>query len=265
MLKNPLEHLSPELMAMAPATAAVPQTTTPSTFKVEYGHCPDHGPFVIREQINGVIFAHEQVCQHCRREAQAASLVSRARIPLRFARATLDNFEAPTEKHARILAACRDYADNFRRYRAQGRGLILCGEPGTGKNHLATGICKELHRQRFTMVMVKAAELLDTFWGKSHAERDGWLAELCRVDLLLIDELGRQSTTDNAQNVLFRVIDGRYEAMLPIMVTTNLDRAGLIGLLGEAAYDRMAQGGTKRYTLDWESYRATAPVEESEE
>lgn len=226
--------------------------------KVENAPCEKHGPYPIRSLIDGVWYGHAAGCPACLRESEAAEMFRKSNIPQRYAAESLDTYKAANAGQQKVLAAARDYAENFGAYRKQGRGLILCGTEGTGKNHLATGICKLLHEQRFTTVLVKASELLDTIWGKGFAERDAWIRKLARVDLLVIDELGRQSTTEQAMHALFRVIDARSEEVLPTMVTTNLDRDGLVALLTKPGYDRLTQGGAKRYTMEWPSYRPNA-------
>ena len=53
------------------------------------------------------------------------------------------------------------------------------------------------------MLRVKASQFLDTFWGKGFEEREKWLRELAKVDLLFFDEIGRSSETKNAQDGFF--------------------------------------------------------------
>lgn len=233
----------------------------PPAFPTEFGECDRHGKYIAREEISGVIYAHVGGCKVCRAEQAAASLMSGCNVPTRFSHATLDNFIADTPAKSSVLDACGDYASNFRNHRSVGRGLILCGEIGTGKNHLCTGIFKRLREQRFTCLRVKAAEFLDAYWAKSFSERDEWVREMARVDLLHFDEIGRSSQGAGAQQALFRVIDARYENVMPTLITTNLTRNELVEVLGDAAYDRVRQGGTRRYTLSWASFRPEAVVE----
>lgn len=137
----------------------------------------------------------------------------------------------------------------------------MCGNPGTGKNHLATAMAKAIKAQRMTVLRVKATEYLDAYWAKEFGERDTWLRELAKVHLLILDEVGRSSSTANAQNAFFRLIDARYEAMRPTVALSNLDRQGLIETLGDAAYDRLTEAGAQRLTFDWESRRSTTGVD----
>jgi DNA replication protein DnaC len=223
----------------------------------EMADCSTHGPYLVRANTEGQILAYNPGgCPDCLRAARTKSLLAASNIPARFVTCDFDNYEADTPKQQRVLDACRAYAVEFDQHLAAGRGLIMLGNPGTGKNHLTTAICKAVQAQRRTMLRVKASEFLDAFWGKDFGERDNWIRELARVHLLVLDEVGRSSSTANAQNAFFRLIDARYEAVRPTMLLSNLDRQGVVEVLGDAAYDRLTEAGAQRLTFDWESRRA---------
>jgi len=246
----------PEIGALvATAKQRVGMPTVPF---VERAECEKHGAYVVREELAGygIVARNPGGCPVCLAERKASRLMSESNMPERFAGCTFDTYEATTPKQTRVLDVCRDYAENFGTYRKQGRCLIMCGNPGTGKNHLATAIFKALRANRFTALRVKASEYLDAYWGKEFAERDEWLHGMFRVDLLIIDEVEKASKTDNARNAMFRLIDGRYEAMLPTLVITNQSRAELVETLGDPGYDRLTEGGSQRLVFDWESRRA---------
>jgi DNA replication protein DnaC len=76
----------------------------------------------------------------------------------------------------------------------------------------------------------------------------------------MIDEIGRSSSAKAAQDAFFRILDARYEAQLPSLLATNLNRTELIEVLGEATYDRLTQGGSVRLTFDWDSRRSGKAV-----
>lgn len=224
----------------------------------EMATCEHHGPYLVRSGSVRHMVAHNPGgCPDCLRAVRAESLLAASNIPPRFAACEFDNFEATTPPQRKVLTACRAYADEFRGHLAAGRGLIMLGNPGTGKNHLATAICKAVQAQRFTVLRVKASEFLDAYWAKEFAERDAWVRDLAKVHLLVLDEVGRSSSTANAQNAFFRLIDARYEAMRPTVLLSNLDRQGVIEVLGDAAYDRLTEAGAQRLTFDWQSSRAT--------
>lgn len=228
----------------------------------ESADCPTHGPYLVRAFSDGHVFTHNPGgCPDCVRAARAEGLLAVSNIPARFIDCEFDNYEVTTPKQQRVLDACKAYANDFSAHLACGRGLIMLGNPGTGKNHLATAICKAVKAKRCTVLRVKAAEFLDAFWAKDFGERDQWIRELSRVHLLVLDEVGRSSSTANAQNAFFRLIDARYEAVRPTLLLSNLDRDGVIEALGDAAYDRLTEAGTQRLTFDWQSGRATARKE----
>lgn len=226
---------------------------------IERAECPTHGSYVIREELAGygVVARNPGGCPQCLAERNASRLMAESNMPERFADCTFDTYQAASAKQKTVLDVCRDYAENFGQYRKLGRCLVMCGKPGTGKNHLATAIVKVLRAKRFTALRIKASEFLDAYWGKEFAERDEWLRGMFRVDLLIVDEVEKASKSENARNAMFRLIDGRYEAMLPTLVITNQNRAELVETLGEPAYDRLTEGGSQRLVFDWESCRST--------
>ena len=224
----------------------------------EMAQCSTHGEYLVLESRGVYVFAHNPGgCPHCLRAKRTESLLSASNIPARFADCDFGNYVAETPKQRRVIDSCIAYADEFESHLSAGRGLIMVGNPGTGKNHLATAICKAVRAKRRSVLRVKAVEFLDAYWGKEFRERDAWLRELADVHLLILDEVGRSSSTANAQNAFFRLIDARYEMLRPTMVLSNLDRQGLIAELGEAAYDRLTEAGAQRLTFDWQSRRAT--------
>lgn len=226
--------------------------------------CDVHGPYVVRQTIDGTVYAaNPGGCPHCLSTKRAAGLLSASNIPARFAHCDFDNYLTETDKQRLVLDVCRAYAADFESNLAAGRGLILLGNPGTGKNHLATAICKAVRASKRTVLRVKASEFLDAYWGKDFKEREAWMQELAAVHLLILDEVGRSSSTASAQNAFFRLIDARYEAVRPTMVLSNLDRQGVIDVMSEAAYDRLREAGACRLTFDWQSLRASVGVEQS--
>jgi DNA replication protein DnaC len=226
-------------------------------FVAQYGACATHGQYPLNMQdAHGGERWYPQGCPVCHRQAQAARLLEASNIPKRFADCDFGNYEASTEEQQRVLRRCESYASEFGKYRDAGACLLLCGRPGTGKNHLATAISRRLLQDGYCVLRIKASQYLDAYWSKSFDEREAWLKGMAAVDLLMMDEIGRSSNAKSAQDAFFRLLDARYEAQLPNLLATNLNREDLIEVLGEATYDRLTQGGSIRLTFDWDSYRA---------
>lgn len=228
-------------------------------FVPHFERCEQHGSYQTNTlDEEGIERWLPPYCPSCARQDRAARLLLACNIPRRFVTCDFSNYEVHTEEQRRVLQRCEQYASGFETYKANGACLLLCGRPGTGKNHLATAIGRRLLDAGYAVLRVKASQYLDAYWAKSFEERERWIHELAAVDLLMIDELGRSSTAKSAQDAFFRLLDARYEAQLPSLLATNLNREELIEVLGDASYDRLTQGGSLRLTLDWPSFRARA-------
>jgi DNA replication protein DnaC len=245
------------------------------------GNCETHGAYPLNTlDPDGTLRWHSPGCPACRRDAAAHALVSRAAIAPRFAHCTFESYEvdsradpaaqderhiAQLEERRRNRDACRAYARDFDKMRAQGACLVLRGLPGTGKNHLATAIAREVLARGYSVLNATAHDLIrrirDT-WDRAPGEKDerAVLRELARVDLLIIDEAGRHyGARDGRDNIeLFQVIDARYRALMPTLVISNLEREALRASLGEATFDRLREGGGQMLHFDWPSHRGRA-------
>lgn len=230
-------------------------------FKPELETCVTHGSYALNmRDESGHVRRNMEGCPTCRKQKNAHRLLAVSNIPKRFEACDFGNYTVDGEAQKRVFDTCVAYAENFAKHRETGACLTLCGTPGTGKNHLATAISKRVLALGFTVLRVKASEYLDAYWGKSFDERDAWLKGMAGVDLLMIDEVGRASNAKSAQDAFFRLLDERYEAQLPTLMATNLNRKDLIEVLGDASFDRLTQGGGARLTLNWPSHRATVGV-----
>lgn len=105
----------------------------------------------------------------------------------------------------------------------RGRGAYIHGPVGTGKTHLASAAARMAvdsgMRVRVTD-MAGVAALVRGAFGARGAEDDA-LRPLTRCDLLVVDDLGKEPPSDWELYQAFRVVNGRYEAGLPIVVTSQ--------------------------------------------
>jgi DNA replication protein DnaC len=75
------------------------------------------------------------------------------------------------------------------------------------------------------------------------------------VDLLILDEVGVSFRTEAEQTQLFDILDGRYRALKPTIVVSNLNGVGLQGCLGPRLYDRLMETGSEVLIFTWASHR----------
>ncbi|AVL75537.1 ATP-binding protein [Providencia rettgeri] len=187
------------------------------------------------------------------------NLLFSVNIPPRFANETFETFKATTQPAKHNLTVCQQYVNTWEDRKNAGEGLIFCGIPGTGKTHLAVSIAREIAKDLQESVFITtAARIIRAFrrtWsGNSEFSELDVLAKYCNPDLLIIDEIGVQYGTDSERNILFEVINDRYEYLLPTILVSNLPLNELEEMLGERAVDRLLQGGTV-LTFNWSTYR----------
>lgn len=155
----------------------------------------------------------------------------------RFLRRTFSTFEI-TETNRKAATTAQRYANAFDALLPQkdgkepGRnGLFIAGPPGTGKTHLAAAIANDLiakGRPVICMTMIDLLERIKRTYNEPGADEGSVLRIYKTVPLLIIDDIGKEPPTEWAISTIYNIINGRYEAYLPIIVTTNYDTDALI-------------------------------------
>ena len=103
--------------------------------------------------------------------------------------------------------------------------LILFGNYGAGKTHLAAAIANVALRRQTRVLFAIVPDLLDhlrsTFGPSSEIEYDDRFETIREVPLLILDDLGTENTTPWAREKLFQIINYRYNDALPTVITSN--------------------------------------------
>lgn len=117
--------------------------------------------------------------------------------------------------------AFRRYVDNWNEIAEKNIGLLLFGGVGTGKSFYGGCIANEIISRYTTPVIVTSIpRILNSLFGVE--DKNGYISKLASVPLLIIDDLGAERDTDYALEQIYTVIDERYKANKPLIVTTNL-------------------------------------------
>jgi DNA replication protein DnaC len=145
-----------------------------------------------------------------------------------------------------IVRAVRDYADAIDARLDEGRGLWLMGDVGTGKTTLATLVSKAALDAGRSVAIYSLPDLVrqirrtyDDGAGLSDVEL---IDRLAAVDLLQLDDLGAERTSDWVLEQLYSIVNARYEAERSIVLTTNIsDIDELRSQVGERTVSRLTE------------------------
>jgi DNA replication protein DnaC len=123
--------------------------------------------------------------------------------------------------------------------------IVLIGEPGTGKTGIATGLLRQSLINGYRGLFYDAQKLLEDLYSSlADKTTTKFITTLSRVSILLIDELGYLTVTNEQCNAFFKLMSMRYSHKKPTIITTNLDYPKWYGLfqsksLVDAMLDRL--------------------------
>jgi DNA replication protein DnaC len=136
------------------------------------------------------------------------------------------NFKNDTTNSKQIDVAKR-YVDNFDKAKAENTGLLLWGDVGTGKSFVAGCIANALIEKEIPVVMTNFAIILADMMNLK-IDKNEYIKGLNRNSLLIIDDFGMERDTPFALEQIYNIIDSRYTASKPLIVTTNLNHAEML-------------------------------------
>ena len=130
-------------------------------------------------------------------------------------------FERDDGTNATLTTAAKNYVAKFDEMKKRGKGLLLFGKVGAGKTFAAACIANALIDSGIPCLVTNFARLCNTISGLYDGKQD-YIDGLNKFDLLVIDDLASERDTEYMGEIVQNIIDSRYRAGLPLIITTNL-------------------------------------------
>ncbi|HYB26956.1 MAG TPA: ATP-binding protein [Solirubrobacteraceae bacterium] len=228
--------------ARIPAVAVARTAVAPGEVR-DLSRCPfdacDGSGLVYDEETNT---AYDCRCRRqiiAQRKARSLSAV----IPRRYRDAAFDRYPV-TDMEPPVVAATRRFAQNIDEHLSAGRGLWFMGPVGTGKTTLAMLVSKAALEAGRSVAIYSLPRLLNEIRETHRPDRSHMdlLDRLTAVDLLHIDDVGAERTTDWVLEELYSIVNARYEDERSMVITTNLlEREALCEQITERTVSRLTE------------------------
>lgn len=160
--------------------------------------------------------------------ARAQKLLERARIPARYEHCELSNYETelpgqhPSQQQAKMMGErfVEEYPLD------ENRGLLIIGDIGVGKTHLAVGVLKELIRKKGVLGLYYdyrelLKEIQNSYNPQVQTTEMQVLKPVFDAEVLALDELGAVKPTEWVWDTVSHVLNQRYNDKLTTIITTN--------------------------------------------
>jgi DNA replication protein DnaC len=202
--------------------------------------------------------------QKARRQGMFASLVEK--VGERYSRCTFEAFQISSDRQRSAVDACREYADTLLDRIVDCNGLVLYGPVGTGKDHLAFAVSgAAIFRYGKFASWVNGQEWFGHIRDQMNDDglsEQSLIQRLAAPDLLTLSDplppIGPLS--QHQSTMLYRLIDARYHAGKPTIVTVNVkDDDEADSRIGVPTWDRMCDRSWKIH-CNWPSFRKPARI-----
>lgn len=170
-----------------------------------------------------------------------------ANIPRRYENA---EFKAKVEDQKKLINAIKT---NFNGKKfSEIRDMLIFGGVGTGKTHIVIAMLNKLINANFYCRYATENHLLDLYFQKKYDDFNAFK----KVNILVIDELGKRELTDWQMVQLEELISYRYNELLPTIFITNMNADEFKNFVGDRITSRLRENKVIRVLMDGQDLRA---------
>lgn len=211
-----------------------------SVFKLEYERCNCKDAVKYWERFDKErqeLLEQEERLNYIREyNRKVDRLFSQSKIGYAMRNKTFDNFIV-NPNTAEIIKNIKEYTKNIT-IGNEKRGLIIIGKNGVGKTHIACSIANELIKCQIPVIYGTLINLLSeikhSYDEESQFSEMQYIKMYSTINMLIIDDLGKEKPSAWAMEKLFTIINNRYESGLPIIITTNYNQETLLERISES-------------------------------
>lgn len=225
--------------------------------KVECKACADYNAAFKVIEKNRLV-AHDSLINYLEKEYWL--------IPYDLKNSGFKNFKVTSSNVFMVKKEAMDYVKRFVEVDSTERGnLLIMGNPGTGKTHLATAIARTIKEKGFLVGQLTTGSLLSKIKSTYHNEairtEENILDDLERFDLLILDDLGSEAGNKDtfgwSKKMLLEIVNRRIGKAT--IYTSNFNEEHLPTAIGERAFSRLNYH-TKFLELVTDDYRKNFQV-----
>lgn len=130
-------------------------------------------------------------------------------------------FAEDDQANTKVSKIAMNYVAHFEEMKKRGKGLLFFGTVGTGKTFFSACIVNALIDKGYPCLMTNFSRLVNTIQGM-YVGKQEYIDGLNKFDLLVLDDLASERDTEYMNELVHTIIDSRYRAGLPTIITTNL-------------------------------------------
>lgn len=195
----------------------------------QYAECKLHGRYRSYWVDESGEF-HFASCPECAKRQKAAQFIDLSIAP-RFRECTVQNWKTPLPEMKKVREEVSSWCRSIDAKLKRGACIVMSGESGTGKTHLASAICMHALRKGYTAKLLKASEFFEEIFKTYEKQMPGEpihpatsevMNTFADIDLLILDDLGASSADGHRGDLLFDLLDRRYNLVRSTIITSNL-------------------------------------------